>query len=251
MKKSLRMAGILLISGSLSVTAYGMTVYDPVNAMYNQVRNALLTLYHTEDIQNALSQLIELQKTFNELKRFHDGIDEIRSIFMGDYKTLLYRLGLGSWSGMGYELSGIQSDFLSLLNGSSSGGNLRSHMETIFGADPQSVTKPYITQEELFAADGFRWASEIRRMVENTVDAGEEISRAAATASPKGAARLSVDALGKILVTQAQIQNNQSKLIENGAAQIEQIVREDKYLERERMRFMQEFDELLDSLPGR
>ena len=83
------------------------------------------------------------------------------------------------------------------------------------------------------------------------MDAGNEISSAAQDASPKGAARLAADALGKILVTQAQMQQNQAKLIELGATQVEQTSREEKYYERERMRFMDDFSQLIDTIPGR
>ncbi len=238
---------------ALAASAQALIVYDPVNALYNQIRNTLMELYHVEDIKNALDQIFELQRTFNELERFHSGIDEIRSLFLGDYKKLLYRYSSFNLTSLGYELSQSQRDFYALVNGISLGGDsdYRSHLNKIFGEDPGSATKPYITQEEVFAADGYRWASEVRKLVDSTVDAGEDISRAAQTASPKGAARLTADALGKILVTQAQIQQNQSKLIEIGATQIEQTSREEKYYERERIKFMSELNRLIDALPSR
>lgn len=252
MKKHTRLIAIFLVAVTLAVPVYGMTVYDPVNAALNQVRNAIMNTFHLEDIKNALDQIFELRRTFDELKRFHDGIDELRAIFSGDYRQLLSRLGLNGVMDLGYELSSLQRDFLSMLHGSGGGfSDYRMQMDAIFGEDPKSTTKPYITQEDLFAADGFRWAAEVRKTIETTMNAGEEISRAAQSASPKGAARLSADALGKLLVTEAQIQQNQSKLIEIGATQIEQVVREEKNYERERLKFMRELNQLLDALPAR
>lgn len=253
MKRHIRLIALFLIVITLAMPVYGMTVYDPVNAALNQVRNALMNTFHLEDIKNALDQIFELRKTFDELKRFHDGTDEIRSIFSGDYRQLFSRLGLNGITDLGYELSSLQSDFFSMIRGSSSGGlsDFRTQMGAIFGEDPNSTTKPYITQEDLFAADGFRWAAEVRKTIETTMNAGEEISIAAQSASPKGAARLSADALGKLLVTDAQIQQNQSKLIEIGATQIEQVVREEKDYERERLKFMRELNQLIDDLPAR
>jgi len=194
-----------------------------------------------------------LRKTFDELKRFQSGVDEIRSIVMGDYKKLLNKISPINIDELGYQLTGIQRDFYSLINGASSGSSsdILSRLEAIFGEDPKSPTKPYITQEEVIAADAYRWSGEVKRIVEPTIDAGNEISNAAQDASPKGAARLAADALGKILVTQAQMQQNQAKLIEIGATQVEQTSREEKYYERERIRFMDDFGQLIDTLPGR
>lgn len=253
MKRRTRLIALFLVAITLAVPVYGMTVYDPVNAALNQIRNTLMNTFHLADIKNALDQIFELQRTFEELKRFHDGIDELRAIFSGDYRQLLSRLGLNGITDLGYEISSLQRDFLSMLHGSSSGSfsDYRMQMNAIFGEDPKSTTKPYITQEDLFAADGFRWAAEVRKTIETTMNAGEEISRAASSASPKGAARLSADALGKLLITNAQIQQNQSKLIEIGATQIEQVVREEKDYERERLKFMRELNQLLDALPAR
>lgn len=244
---------ILFLTLVLAAPAKALIVYDPINGAYNEIRNALMQIYHIEDIKNAIDQLTQLQSTFNEMKRFNGGMDEIFSLFLGDYKSILYRHNPSSLSSMGFDLSSIQREFYELVNGASGSGskNYKSHLDTIFGEDPNSKTKPYITQEELFAADGYRWAGDVRQITDQTILAGEDISRAAQTASPKGSARLTADALGKIVVTQAQIQQNQSKLIEIGATQVEQVSREEKYYERERLRFMDDFNGLLDELPAR
>ncbi len=232
----------------LSVSAQAQqVVYDPVNALYNQIRNTLMELYHVADVQNALEQIFQLKQTFDEIQRFHSGIDEIRSLFLGEYQ----RLGTFNLTSLGYQLTQTQQDFYGLVNGFSGALDYRAYLNKIFGEDPQSATKPYITQEEVFAADGFKWASDVRRVIDTTIQAGQDISYSAQTASPKGAARLAADALGKILVTQGQIQQNQTKLIEIGAAQIEQVSREEKNYERERMKFMDEFDRLVDELVSR
>ncbi len=230
-----------------------LLVYDPINGAYNQIRNALMELYHIEDIKNAIEQLTQLENTFNEMKRVNFGVDEIFARFLGDFKSLLYRNNTSNLSGMGFDLSQIQQEFYQLVNGTSGGASpsYKSHLDSIFGKDPNSQTKPYITQEELFAADSYRWAGDVKQVIDQTITAGEDISNAAQSASPKGSARLTADALGKIIVTQAQIQQNQSKQIEIGATQIEQVSREEKYYERERLGFMDDFNSLLDELPAR
>lgn len=246
-------AVVFAIVTALSASAQAMTVYDPVNALYNQIRNTLMQAYHLEDIKNALDQIFELQRTFEEIKRVNNGIDEIQSLFVGDFKQLLYRYSPANLTSLGYQLSQSQRDFYALVNGSLFGStaDYKKHLESIFGQDPQSQTKPYITQEELFTADSYRWASDIKKIIDRTIDAGDDISRASHTASPKGAVRLTADALGKIVVTQAQIQQNQSKLIEIGATQLEQVSRDEKNYERERIKFMRELNRLLDALPSR
>ncbi len=253
MKKVVHFLGVFLITAMILTSAQALVVYDPINATYNQIRNALMEVYHLEEMQNAVERLLTLRNTLAELIRFHSGFDEIRSLFIGDYKKLLARFNPSMLSSLGYDLSGVQRDFYALIQGGGSGlgSDYRNNLESVFGEDPRSETKPYITQEEVFAADGFRWSSEVRKAIEETMNAGADISVAAQTASPKGASRLAADALGKILVAEAQNQQNQAKLIEIGATQIEQVSREEKYYERERLRFMREFNALVDTLPSR
>ena len=254
MKKPAIVASILVLAVLASCPAYAdLLVFDPINGAYNELRNALMEAYHIDDIKNALDQLTQLQSTFDEMKRFNGGVDEIFSKLLGDFKSLLYRYNTSNLSSMGFNLSDIQREFYELINGSSPGASpsYKSHLDSIFGQDPNSQTKPYITQEELIAADSYRWAGDVKQVIDQTITAGEDISTAAETASPKGANRLAADALGKIVVTQAQIQQNQSKLIEIGATQVEQVSREEKYYERERISFMDDFNSLLDNMPTR
>jgi len=252
MKKAKTSLIVIILLITLAVSARAMVVYDPINAAYNEIRNALMTLQHAETIKNAIEQLLEAKKTFEELKRVNAGVDDIIDLFLGDFKSLLYTYNPSGLASLGFNLSQAQTGLYQSVNGASGGTvNYKGYLDAIFGEDPKSETKPYITQEELFAADGYRWAGDIKQIIDRTIDAGEDISRAAQTSSPKGSARLTADALGKIIVTQAQIQQNQSKLIELGATQIEQSAREEKYYERERIRFMYAFNRLLDEIPSR
>jgi hypothetical protein len=254
MKKPVIAVFVLVFAMLQAQPAHALIVYDPINGAYNEIRNVLMQVYHIEDIKNAIDQLTQLQGTFNEMKRFNSGFDDIFSKLMGDFKNILYRNNSSNLSSMGFNLSGLQTEFYQLINGSSGSGassSYKSHLDSIFGKDPNSQTKPYITQEELFAADSYRWASDVKQVTDQTITAGQGISSDAQTASPKGSARLAADALGKIVVTQAQIQQNQSKQIEIGATQVEQISREEKYYERERLGFMDDFNSLLDELPAR
>ncbi len=253
--KNLKIVALIVVFTTLVTRPAhaNLLVYDPINGAYNQIRNALMELYHIDELKNAFDQLTELQDTFNEMKRFNGGVDEIFSKILGDFKSLLYRYNPSNLSSMGFNLSQVQKEFYALVNGiaGSDSSSYKSHMDAIFGQDPNSQTKPYITQEELIAADSYRWAGDVKQIIDQTVTAGEDISTAAQTASPKGAARLTADALGKIVVTQAQIQQNQSKQIEIGATQIEQVSREEKYYERERLQFMDDFNSLLNEIPAR
>ncbi len=254
--KKVKIAVLIIVAATLiSEPAHAdLLVFDPINGIYNEIRNALMEVYHIEDIQNAINQYTQLQSTFNEMKRFNGGIDEIFSKLLGDFKTLLYSNNPSNLSSMGFNLSSLQQEFYQLVNGASGSGasqSYKSHLDAIFGQDPNSQTKPYITQEELFAADSYRWAGDVKQVTDQTITAGQGISSDAQTASPKGSARLAADALGKIVVTQAQIQQNQSKQIEIGATQIEQVSREEKYFERERLSFMTDFNSALDEMPTR
>lgn len=253
MKKIKTVVLILVFTMLVVSPAYALIVYDPINGAYNQIRNALMQLYHIDELKNAFDQLTELKNTFQEMKRFNGGVDKIFSRVLGDFKSLLYSYNPSNLSSMGFNLSQVQQEFYQLVNGisGSAPSSYKSHLDAIFGQDPGSQTKPYITQEELIAADSYRWAGDVKQIIDQTVTAGEDISTAAQDASPKGASRLAADALGKIVVTQAQIQQNQSKLIEIGATQVEQVSREEKYYERERLRFMDDFNGVLNEIPAR
>ncbi|MDP2643552.1 MAG: hypothetical protein Q8P24_01290, partial [Desulfobacterales bacterium] len=73
---------------------------------------------------------------------------------------------------------------------------------------------------------------------ENTRAAARAISEQAKTVSPKGAARLQSQALSHVIELNQQNQEAMAKLIELEATQIEQVSREEKRLERERIKYM-------------
>ena len=220
-------------------------VYDPVNAIYNQIRNTLMQVYHVVNVTNAFDQLLQLQQTFQEIQRFNNGIDEVRSFFSGD---VLRWLSLDK----NRPLQSVFNDFgwitpqIELMQTSSSPGDIRYALENITGEIPNSEDRPYIPFEEMHVVEGFQLAQEIRNAGYKTREAAASISEQAKTASPKGAARLQAEALSQVLLLSQQNQETMAKLIELEAVQVEQVSREEKRLETERLKHLDDAQSYLD-----
>ncbi len=108
--------------------------------------------------------------------------------------------------------------------------------------------RPYIPFEEMQVVDGYQTAQEIRNAGTMTREAADALSAQAKVASPKGAARLGVEASTKMMLLQQQNHEALAKIIELEATKVEQVSREEKRYERERIQYMNDFSRAVDSL---
>lgn len=224
-----------------------LPTFDAVNAALNEIRNALMQSQFAQDIALAIERLEQLKAAYLELLRFHAGLDDFFEVFIGDPVRTLFRQGRARARDAFLDL-GWFTPKIEILDGAGTPHDIRHSLEEITGPIPDSEARPYIPFEEMQVVDGFHTAQEIRNAGQNTRDAAEQIAQQAKTASPKGAARLGVEAQAQLIQLSQQNQEALAKLIELAATQVEQTSREEKRFERERLRYMEEFREGLETL---
>ncbi len=234
-----------------------LPVIDFVNAALNELRNSLMENQFAQEIIVLFDQLTELENTYQEMMRFNAGIEEFVRSFVQDAARAFrdsqstFRDGFLA----GFEPS-VEQDAIrnlgTILEGYGDPSGIKSYIETIHGMDPQSVERPYITFDESQVGEAYLMAHEIRKRSDETKQAGETIQELSQTASPKGAARLSADASGKLIVVTQENQEIFAKLLEVEATKLEQVSRDEKRFERERLKYMREMQLGIESLgrPG-
>lgn len=249
MKKTKVIIVTCIIFSLISGTSYALIVHDPINAALDRLRNVLIENQYVQMVRNAVQQIEQLRRLYDEMRRFQSGIDSI--IKMDIFDTRLfggssYDVTGNSIYDLGYEISSSIREIIGIARGTTSDYNgIKRALERVFGADPRSSARPYISYQEAQVGDSLAWAGETKRIAQETKLVGRMISDEAYMASPKGAARLTADALGKLLVTQAQIQENQSKSIELEANLLEAQTMDEKRMEEERLKYMKDFQEVL------
>ncbi|MBI4970238.1 MAG: hypothetical protein HZC17_00140 [Candidatus Omnitrophica bacterium] len=223
-----------------------LPTFDAVNAALSELRNTILDSGFVREIELSLEKLEQLKATYQELIRFHAGVDEIVKVVMGDpLKKIIDGKGsLLAASGKSY--SSIPQ--IRLFDEAKTLESIASSLEEITGPMPDSKARPYIPFEENQAVRGYEFAKEIYEEGNKTREAAEMINSQAQTASPKGAARLTAQAAAKLMVLGQENQEAIAKLIELSSTQVQQVSREEKRLERERLRYMNEFRESIEGL---
>jgi len=238
----------LVLTAGLSSRSYAtMPTFDAVNAALSEIRNAILQTEWAKDLALAMERLQQLKATYSELLRFHSGLDDYFRSFLGDPLNKLFDLR-GSKARDAFVDFGFITPQIEIVESRSEPGNIRDALEQITGEIPDSELRPYIPFEEMQVVSGYQTAQEIRKAGELTREAAEDLSMQAQSASPKGAARLGVEASTQMMVLEQQNQEAMAKLIELQATSIAQVSREEKRYERERLRYMQEFNSALDSI---
>lgn len=249
MKKHIVSAFILFVcllsfQGRLEAT---FPTFDAVNASLSEIRNDLMQSQFAQDIALGMQRLEQLKAAYSELLRFNSGLDNVFEVLVGDPLGGIVKRGSLRARDAFNEFGWMQPK-IELLEGSSHPADIRSALEDITGEIPASAERPYIPFEEMQVVDGFQLAREIRDAGADTRDAAQQISTQAETASPKGAARLGVEAMSQMMLLSQQNQEALAKMIELEATQVEQVSRDEKRFERERLRYMREFQEGLESL---
>jgi len=234
-----------------------LPVVDFVNSALNQFRNALMQDQFTQEIIVFFDQLTELENTYQEIIRFNSGIEEFIRSFIDDAASA-FGVSQGSFRETfltGFEPSPEQDAIRNLgdiLEGNGDPTGIKSYIETINGEDPQSIDRAYITFDESQVGEAYLLAHEIRKRSEATKAVGEGIQDQAQTASPKGAAKLTADGVGKMIVLTQENQDVSVKSIELQAALLEQFTRDEKRFERARIDFTDEMNLGVETLgrPG-
>ena len=241
---------ILILLVAAGDVAYAtLPTFDAVNAALNELRNSLMQSQFGQDIAVALNQLEQLKSQYQEILRFHSGIDSFSQMFVGDSWWNLLRSGnSGLWNA--YNDFGWITPSIEILGQSSNPSDIRSSLETITGTIPQSTERPYIPFEEMKVVEGFQVAQEILKSGDATRSAAQSISDQAQTASPKGAAQLGAEALSRLMILSQQNQEVSAKILELEAVQVEQVSREEKRLESERVKFLDDAGTYLSGLFG-
>jgi len=229
------------------ISQAALPTFDAINAALNEVRNTLMQSQFAQDIALALQRLEQLKATYNELLRFHAGLDEFIDVWIGDPLKELQRLGESAVHDAFFDFGWITPK-IEILEGSSEPQGIRQALEDITGSIPDSEARPYIPFEEAQVVSGFQFAKEIEDQGEATRQAAQDLITQAKAASPKGAARLGVQAMSQSMLVSQQNQEALAKLIELTATQVEQVSREEKRYERERLNYMKEFQESLKNL---
>ncbi len=239
---------LLILLVATGHTAYAtMPTFDAVNAFLSELRNSLMQSQFVQDIAVAMDQLERLKAQYQELVRFNSGLDGFLEVFIGDSYRNLSRFGNSSLRDAFIDFGGITPS-IEILGQTSSPRDIRASLEAITGGIPESNERPYIPFEEMQVVEGFQFAQEIRKAGDATRDAAQSISQQAQTASPKGAARLGTEALSKIMILSQQNQEVLAKMLELEAVQVEQVSREEKRLESERLKYLDDAGAYLTGL---
>jgi len=236
----------LLLAAAPSAHAT-MPTFDAINAALQEVQNSILNSSFAKDIMLAIDHLNELKTQTLELFRFHAGLDEIFRIVRGDpirefidiVRSKVRDVYSGSFSAM---------PSIEILQTGGTPEDLRASLETITGDIPEGNERTYIPFEEMQVVEAFDLANQIREGGKDLRDAARQIAEQAQDASPKGAGRLQAQGISELMVLSQQSQESIAKMLELQATQIEQVSRREKDAERERLRFIRDSNEYLDSI---
>ncbi len=237
----------LLVFLAMASAAPAITVFDPLNYALNEVRNAIMETQWARDIALAIERLEQLRATYFEIIRFNAGLDEFIDGLIGDPLGRMLHAQITDLSGE-YEDAAWVLPHIETLEEGENFTDVRAALEMITGTDPRSPERPYITFEEYQVTQGFRMAQEIREAGEETRQVVDDYRSQAKVASPKGAARITAGATAELMALEQQQQEALAKLIELTATRVEQKSREEKFLEHQRIKFLEDVNELLGGI---
>ena len=247
MRKRILFLSLALVFAAAPNAHATMPTFDAVNAALQEVQNSILNTSFAKDLMLAIDHLNELKSQTLELFRFHAGLDEIFRIVRGDtvrefIDTVRSRVR-DVYSGSSSAMASLE-----ILQTGGTPEDLRASLETITGNIPEGNERLYIPFEEMQVVEAFNLASQIREGGQGLRDAARQIAEQAQDASPKGAGRLQAQGISELMVLGQQSQESIAKMLELQATQIEQVSRREKDAERERLRFIKDSNEYLDSI---
>jgi hypothetical protein len=223
-----------------------LPTFDAINAALNELRNSLMQSQFAQDIALAMERLNQLKATYLEIMRFNSGWDDLLETWVGDPLREFLNLSRNfQFTFPDFPAITPQIDLLQTAQGPA---DIRTALENITGAIPQTEQRPYIVFDEMQVVEGLDLAQQIRQAGQNTRDAAQSIFEQAKTVSPKGAGRLQAQALSHVIELNQQNQEAMAKLLELEATQIEQVSRDEKRLETERIKYMNDANNYLQLL---
>ncbi len=238
---------LMLVVSKVPVSYASLPTFDAVNAALQELQNAILNSSFAQDIALAVERLNEMKTQTLELFRFHSGLDEILDLVKGDPVRNFIDSVRAQIRGV-FSDGGSTAPHLEILQTGGTPEDLRSSLEAITGKIPEGNERPYIPFEEMQVVEAFQLAGDIREAGKDMRDAAREIQNQAKIASPKGAARLQAQGVSELMILGQQNQEAVAKLLELEATQIEQTSRREKDAERERLRFVRDANEYLESI---
>ncbi|HOW87319.1 MAG TPA: hypothetical protein PKV84_01510 [Candidatus Omnitrophota bacterium] len=248
MKKSSKILFLAVFLISVAIPrSYALIVNDPINTAVNQLQNSILQTEWGQQIALAIEHLNQLTNQTVELFRFHSGLDEILRSIIGDPIRNLLGQGTTSLQNAFRDI-GFTSPQIQMVQGANGPEDIRSALEDLTGKIPETDAKPYLAFDEMQVVDAFDLARQIREAGSATRTAATEIADQAATASPKGAVRLQAQAMSQLMVLDQQNQEAMAKLLELEATKIAQVSREEKRVETERLKFMEDAGDYAENI---
>ncbi len=227
--------------------ATGFPTFDAANAALNEIRNVLMQSQFVQDFALAMERLNQLKVQYLETLRFNSGIDELINLVRGNPFSNINPQKQSEVENAFWDFQNVAAQ-VGNIERASGAVEIRRSLEAITGAIPESSARPYIPFEEMQVVDGFNTAQAIRSAGDDVRSNAQAISEQARTASPKGAARLAADALSRILVQGQESQEAMAKIIELQATQVEQVSRDEKRLENERSKYLNDAKDYLQSV---
>lgn len=224
-----------------------LPTFDAANAALNEIRNALMQSQFAQDIALAMERLNQFKAQYLETLRFNSGVDDLLDLVNGNPFANINP----------QNQSDVQQAFWDFRDVATQSGNIerasgaveiRRSLEAVTGAIPESSVRPYIPFEEMQVVDGFKTAQAIRSAGDDVRNNARIISEQSRSASPKGAARLGADALSRIIVQGQESQEALAKIIELQATQVEQVSRDEKRLESERAKYLNDAKDYLQAV---
>lgn len=247
MRKRILFLSLVLVLAAAPNAHATMPTFDAINAALQEIQNSILNTSFAKDIMLAIDHLNELKTQTLELFRFHAGLDEIFSIVRGDpIREFIDTVRTRVRDVFSDSFSAVPS--LEILQMGGTPEDLRASLETITGNIPEGNERLYIPFEEMQVVEAFNLASQIREGGQDLRNAARQIAEQAQDASPKGAGRLQAQGISELMVLGQQSQESIAKMLELQATQIEQVSRREKDAERERLRFIKDTSEYLDSI---
>lgn len=247
MKNILRISLLVLFLVNASVPkSYATIVNDPIHTAISEIQNTILNSAFAKDIALAMERLNEMKTQTLELFRFHAGLDDIWNSIIGDPLRNLFGQGNTSLRDAFIDL-GVITPQIEIVQGAGSPADIRLALEQITGEIPDTDARPYLVFDEMQVVDAFDLARQIREAGSVTRNAAEQIAQQAISASPKGAVRLQAQAMSQLMVLNQQNHEAIAKLIELEATKIQQVTREEKRAEIERLKFMEDAGDYANS----
>jgi hypothetical protein len=238
----------LILAFSRVTTSYAAyPTFDAVNAALQELQNAILNNNFIKDLTLAMDRLNELKSQTFEMLRFHSGLDEIFDLIKGDPVRDFIDSVRGQIRDV-FSDQNLTGAHIEILQTGGTPEDLRASLEAITGRIPEGNQRPHIPFEEMQVVEAFELASSIREAGKDLRDSARTINDQAKLASPKGAAKLQAQGISELMILGQQNQEAIAKLLELEATQIEQVSRREKEAERERLRFVQDANEYLESI---